>query len=270
VHPGIVPLFDSGWHGDRLYYVMPCITGTTLREQLGTRGRLPMEQALRLVADVAEALAYAHAMGFVHRDIKPENAFNSNGRALVSDFGIARAIEAGATPHSLTEAGIAIGTVAYMSPEQALGQRELDGRSDLACHRSGRVDDAYTSRRTLLGTNRLFERLDRLSETFEREGWEAARSQDLQAERQELLALAAREDPFRDRHTSRQLSDRIIITSGELGEWTRAMDWVERGYYVRPGRLIRVLTDLPFDRRGLASDRRYARLLRTAGLEFLL
>lgn len=99
---------------------------------------------------------------------------------------------------------------------------------------------------------------------------EAARMLDLRADLQELLALAAQEDPFRDRQTSRQVSDRIIITSGELGDWTRAMDWVERGYYVRPGRLIRVLTDLPFDRRGLAPDRRYARLLRTAGLEFLL
>ena len=576
VHPAIVPLFDSGWHEGRLYYVMPCITGTTLRELLATGGPLPMISALRLIGDVAEALAYAHATGIVHRDIKPENIFSANDRALVADFGIARAITSDLSPTTLTEAGITIGTVAYMSPEQALGEQELDGRSDLyslgcvllevlngappfqgatamsvlaqhlnstpdiaarlpdapaalvellqrmlakaptdrppsaaavidalraiardadvrgtgdavvssgrhaavapaparelteseralaeasrlyslgiqggegtrdvlamarilaekvlgidprnvhamgvladivlcegfrgftdeaksrdeareirmraaaiddtvgelqssigimrlyweddfhgaeaylargaaqaptyaiaqrhyatwlkmagrfdealahveravaltpdaphalvgladvlmamgrvveaitplqralrlvprydqamerlemACHRAGRFDDAYSSRRTLLGTNRLFDRLSRLSEVYEADGWDAARTEDLRAELAQLLALAATEDPFKDRQTSRQLADRIVITCGELGEWKTAMDWVERAYYVRPGRLIRVLTDLPFDRRGLASDRRYARLLRTAGLEFLL
>jgi len=574
VHPSIVPLFDSGWHGDRLYYVMPCIAGTTLRGVLATQKRLPVDQALRLIGDVAEALAYAHAMGFVHRDIKPENIFSANGRAVVADFGIAHSVGTEPKAETLTTEGVTIGTVAYMSPEQALGERTLDARADLyslgcvlfellsgeppfsgltamsvlsqhlstipdvvrrlpgapaplgqlierllakepgarpasaaelvellrtlsrdtgaraprampapvtapasvddsredteaqrtlkearrlfnqgvqgghgtrdvlalarvlaeraltleprrvaamavladivmaqgfrgfvdeeacyeeaqrlrmaaaaiddsvgelqtsigimrlywnndfhgagryldrgvalapedgsahrhystwlkmsgrfdealahveravalmpdsphahvaladvlmsvgryveaitplqaalrltprydqamerlemTCHRAGRTEDAYTSRRTLLGTNRLFERLERLTQTYEREGWETARRQDLQAELEELVALAAKEDPFKDRQTSRQLSDRIIIISGELGEWKRAMDWVERGYYVRPGRLIRVLTDLPFDRRGLAGDPRYARLLRTAGLEGLL
>jgi hypothetical protein len=84
-----------------------------------------------------------------------------------------------------------------------------------------------------------------------------------------IVADAAIDDPFRDRGSRRQLSDRLIIAAGELGAYTVAMGWVVRGYYVRPGRLIRVLTDLPFDRRGLASDPRYARRLRTAGLEFL-
>lgn len=86
----------------------------------------------------------------------------------------------------------------------------------------------------------------------------------------DLLGSAEQNDPFKDFHSSRQLADRIVIMSGELGDWKRAMDWVERGYYFRPGRLILVLTDLPFDRGGLASDQRYARLLRTSGLEFLL
>lgn len=589
VHPSIVPLFDSGWHAGRLYYVMPAIAGTTLRGVLAAQGRLPLHHALRLTGDVAEALAYAHAFGVVHRDIKPENIFSANGRAIVADFGIAQSVHRESVTQSLTEDGITVGTVAYMSPEQAMGERTLDGRADLyslgcvlfellfgsppfrgttsmnvlaqhigaapevakhlpdapaalvrliermlakdpatrpadaaevievidmitlrraprasgatrsdpsladsslaelpapgvppataasgpgavseverslaearrlfnqgvqggevardvlamgqvlaekalrleprnvggmavladmlqaqgfrgfldettafaeaqrirlaaaaiddavgelqtsigivrlywqddfagaerylergaalapndgsaqrhraswlkmagrydealgfaeravalmpdsphalvgladmlmfagryveaiaplqqalriagrydqamerlemTCHRAGRFEDAYSSRRTLLGTNRLFERLDRLSATFERDGWDAARTQDLEAELADLLALAAKEDPFKDRQTSRQLSDRIIITSGELGEWKRAMDWVERGYYVRPGRLIRVLADLPFDRRGLAQDPRYARLLRTAGLEALL
>lgn len=579
VHPGIVPLFDSGWYAERLYYVMPRIEGDTLRTKLADEGPLPLPLALRLAADIAEALAYAHAMGIVHRDIKPENVFCVNGRALVADFGIARSITVESATSALTADGMAIGTVAYMSPEQAMADPLLDARADLyslgcllvetisgappfrganamsvlaqhlatppqlrtalplapdalidllertlakdpnqrppsaaafigevtriadeltrvsappsaaaedsstvqrppavapidrespaehaiaearrlfnrgvqggeqmkdvlalaqvhaekaltlapqsalgmailanivhvqgfrgfrdeassfaeaqrirlaavaiddsvaelqtgigvsllywqddfvgaerylhkgatlpghdatglrhyaawlkmagrfeeslsfmgraaamdheaphiqvgladvlmsmgryveaiaplqaalriiprydqamerlemARHRSGRIEDAYASRRTLLGTHRLFDRLEALTTNFDRDGWDVAREADLHAELQALQSLATQEDPFKDRQTSRQLSDRIIITCGELGDYTRAMDWVERGYFIRPGRLIRVLTDLPFDRRGLASDRRYARLLRTAGLEFLL
>jgi hypothetical protein len=94
-----------------------------------------------------------------------------------------------------------------------------------------------------------------------------ARDRDLRRELKALLELAEREDPFKDRAGSRQLSDRIVIVAAELGEWTLAMDWVEQAYLRRPGRLRRVLTDLPYDRGGLAVDPRYARLLRTAGLE---
>jgi serine/threonine-protein kinase len=126
-----VPLFDSGWHEGRLYYVMPCIDGPTLRAELEQRSRFSANDALRIIGDVAEALTYAHAMGFVHRDIKPENIFYSSGRALVADFGIARAVDQSAAVDHITEAGQAIGTVTYMSTEQVLGERELDGRSDL-------------------------------------------------------------------------------------------------------------------------------------------
>lgn len=101
-------------------------------------------------------------------------------------------------------------------------------------------------------------------------GWDAAREQDLRADLADLCVRSETEDPFKDPQGSRQLSDRLIIADGELREWHRAMDWVERGYFLRPGRLVRVLTDLPFDRRGLAVGRRYARLLRTAGLDTLL
>ena len=143
-------------------------------------------------------------------------------------------------------------------------------RLEMACHRSGRFDDAFAARRTMLGTHKLYDRLAKLTEVFESDGWEATREQDLRVELAQLLERATTEDPFKDPQGSRQLSDRLIIAYGELGEWHCAMDWVERGYYLRPGRLIRVLTDLPFDRRGLAVDRRYARLLRTAGLDSLL
>ena len=539
VHPTIIPLFDSGWHGDRLFYVMPCVEGDTLRALLTARQRLPLADAIPLIRDVAEALAYAHASGVMHRDIKPENIFCSSGRALVADFGIARAIALDATATPMTAAGFAIGTVAYMSPEQALGDTAIDGRTDLyalgcvllelltgrppfegpsamsvlsqhitatidvatrlggdapgpliellerllakdpatrpatagevveslhamvhleaaavrvnevaaptvtalsapdsestrmlresralygrgvqggdgarealdmaralaeralsgeprnvaamavladivhcqgfrgfapeveayreaqrlriagmaiddsvgglqesigverlywgddfvgaerylargaalspadsvaqrhyatwlkmamgryveaiaplrhalrlspryepamerlemSCHRSGRHEEASDARRMLLGIRRQFDRLGRLSATLAEHGWPAAREEDLRTELAAHFAVAATSDAFRDEGSSRQLSDRIIMTAGELGNWSTAMDWVERGYFVRPGRLMRVLTDLPFDRRGLASDPRYARLLRTAGLAFML
>jgi len=105
---------------------------------------------------------------------------------------------------------------------------------------------------------------------IEQPGWEAARAEDLRAELAAHLADAATSDAFREQGSRRQLSDRIITTAGELGDWRTTMDWVERVYFARPGRLMRVLTDLQFDRRGLASGPGYARLLRTAGLEFLL
>lgn len=97
-----------------------------------------------------------------------------------------------------------------------------------------------------------------------------ARVADVRRDLDELLARATTQDPFKDLNVSRQLADYLIITYAELCEWTKAMDWVERGFYRRPGRLRRLLTDLPFDRRGLATDPRYARLLKMAGLEALL
>ncbi len=129
VHPNIVPLFDSGDVDGRLYYVMPFIEGDTLRAQLEREGRLSVDDALRLVCDLAEALAYAHSQQVVHRDIKPENVFICNGHAMLADFGIAQAQASNDT--QLTEAGLVIGTPTYMSPEQAVGERDLDGCSDL-------------------------------------------------------------------------------------------------------------------------------------------
>ena len=129
-HPHILPLLDSGQAGTLLYYLMPYVEGESLRDRLTREKRLPLEDALRIAREVAGALAYAHSRGIIHRDIKPENILLAGGHARVADFGIARAVTA-AGGTELTAAGVAIGTLAYMSPEQAGGEGDVDGRSDV-------------------------------------------------------------------------------------------------------------------------------------------
>ncbi|MFL5505696.1 MAG: protein kinase domain-containing protein, partial [Gemmatimonadales bacterium] len=128
-HPHILPLFDSGEADGFLFYVMPLVEGESLRDRLARDRQLPIVDALQIGREVADALNYAHAHGVVHRDIKPENILLEGGHAVVADFGIARAITT-AGGASLTETGIAVGTPSYMSPEQAAGNKDLDGRSD--------------------------------------------------------------------------------------------------------------------------------------------
>lgn len=134
-HPHIVPLYDSGEADEFLYYVMPYVEGQTLRERLLRERQLGIDDALSITRDVAEALQHAHDLGLVHRDVKPENIMFSGGHAVVTDFGIARALSA-AGGAQLTSSGIAIGTPGYMSPEQATAADTIDGRTDiysLAC-----------------------------------------------------------------------------------------------------------------------------------------
>jgi Tol biopolymer transport system component/tRNA A-37 threonylcarbamoyl transferase component Bud32 len=129
-HPHILGLIDSGELNGTAYYVMPYVEGETLRERLNRDKQLPIADAVRLSAEVASALDYAHRHGIIHRDIKPENILLHDNQALVADFGIALAVSsAGGT--RITETGISLGTPSYMSPEQALGEREISARSDV-------------------------------------------------------------------------------------------------------------------------------------------
>jgi eukaryotic-like serine/threonine-protein kinase len=129
-HPNLLPLHDSGEVGGFLFYVMPYVEGETLRDRLKRERQLPLDDAIAIACDVAEGLQYAHDHGIVHRDVKPENILLQSGRAIVADFGIARAVTASAK-ESLTSSGVVIGTAQYMSPEQGLGERDIGSRSDI-------------------------------------------------------------------------------------------------------------------------------------------
>ncbi|NIN12285.1 MAG: protein kinase, partial [Gemmatimonadales bacterium] len=129
-HPHILPLYDSGEAQGFLFYAMPYVEGESLRDLLDREIQLPIEDAVQIAREVADALSYAHSHNVLHRDIKPENILLESGHALVADFGIARAVTA-AGGARLTETGVAVGTPAYMSPEQASGDNTVDARTDV-------------------------------------------------------------------------------------------------------------------------------------------
>jgi eukaryotic-like serine/threonine-protein kinase len=132
-HPHVLPLLDSGVAGveELPFYVMPLVTGESLRDRLRRDGRLPLEEALRLAAEVTDALTYAHGHQVVHRDVKPDNIMLSGGHAVVMDFGIAKAVGEAREDATLTGEGISLGTPAYMAPEQAAGEHTVDHRADV-------------------------------------------------------------------------------------------------------------------------------------------
>jgi eukaryotic-like serine/threonine-protein kinase len=130
-HPHILPLLDSGEAGGFLYYVMPYVEGENLRTRLTRRGELPIHDAVKILVEVCDALAYAHAHGVVHRDIKPDNVLLSGRHALVADFGVAKALSEATGRQRFTTAGVALGTPAYMAPEQAAAEPDIDHRADI-------------------------------------------------------------------------------------------------------------------------------------------
>ena len=130
-HPHIVPLLAAGSSGDILWYAMPFIEGESLRVKLARGGELPVAETVRILREVADALAYAHQQGVVHRDIKPDNVLLSGRHALVTDFGVAKAVSESTGAHTLTSLGLALGTPAYMAPEQASADPHVDHRADL-------------------------------------------------------------------------------------------------------------------------------------------
>ena len=130
-HPHILPLFDSGEVEGTVFYVMPYVEGESLRDRLAREKQLPIGDAVRVAAEVASALDYAHRHGVIHRDIKPENILLHDGQALVADFGIALAVSRSNGSTRMTETGMSLGTPQYMSPEQAMGERDIDARADV-------------------------------------------------------------------------------------------------------------------------------------------
>src|SRR6266545_7729653 len=130
-HPHIVPLLTAGSQGDLLYYVMPHIAGESLRARIAHERELPVGDTVRILRDVCDALAYAHGHGIVHRDVKPDNVLLSGKHALVADFGVAKAVAESTGSTSLTSLGVALGTPAYMAPEQAAADPATDHRADI-------------------------------------------------------------------------------------------------------------------------------------------
>src|SRR4051794_12759385 len=130
-HPAILPLHDSGEADGYVYYIMPYVEGESLRDRLARQGELPVDEAVRILSELLDALAYAHGKGIIHRDIKPDNVMLAGRHALLLDFGVAKAVSASAEPSFVTTTGIALGTPSYMAPEQAVADKEVDGRADL-------------------------------------------------------------------------------------------------------------------------------------------
>jgi eukaryotic-like serine/threonine-protein kinase len=130
-HPQIVPVYHAGDEAGLRYYVMPFVAGESLRARLQREGRLAPREVLHLLAPLARALAYAHRQGVVHRDVKPENILLSEGEPMLADFGIAKVVREGGSSTGLTSAGMSIGTVTYMPPEQVAADPDIDGRADV-------------------------------------------------------------------------------------------------------------------------------------------
>ncbi len=238
VHPQILPLHDSGEAGGFLYYVMPFVEGETLRARLERESTLPVDEAVRITQLVAGALAYAHRRGVVHRDIKPENILLSDGQPVVSDFGVAMAIHAAGD--RITERGLAVGTPAYMSPEQVTADRAIDGRSDL-------YSLACVLHEMLAGVP-----------PFTGEHALAVMAQHAVAPPPALRAARPNVPPAVERSVARALAKNADERFTRVADFARALVTPESGTVslpaLRPGREARRLAVLPFENAGADPD----------------
>ena len=230
-HPHILALYDSGVADGFAYYVMPFVEGKTLREYLAEKGHLPLDEALRIVRGVADALAFAHRKGIVHRDIKPENVLLQGGHPLVADFGIARALSLAGNV-ALTQTGMVVGTPSYMSPEQTVGDSNVDARSDiysLACllfetltgappFKGGTVAD--------VARRRLTEAAPRLRSS----------AVDVPAEVDDAVAKALARDPKDRFSTAEEFASALSAQAARAGEaaWSTAAKSAAKGLVVLP------------------------------------
>ncbi len=252
---------------------MPLVVGETLRARLTRERGVAPPQTAALGADIVGALAYAHRVGIVHRDVKPENIFAVAERAVLADFGIV-IYKCGGQQIAFVSACVAqrqkriltnqkpISRALALDPNNARGLCALGNRYYVAA-----VVGVRNSRMRLTGQRERAELLDVDARTLGTAA--AAIRRDVQRELHALLQQSEITDPFL-LHVGRTVTDRIVAAYAELGEWSLAMDWVVRAYKRRPGRLRRMLADLPTDYLGLVVDPRYARLMRVAGMEDLM
>jgi len=204
-HPHILPLFDSGEAGGFLYDVMPFVVGESLRDFLNREGRIPVDQACTIARSIGGALDYAHRNKIVHRDIKPENIMINEGEAMVMDFGIAKALTA-ASADTLTQIGMVVGTPAYVSPEQAAGEVDIDGRSDqysLGCV----VFEMLSGERPFTGPTAQAVLNKRFSEPTPRLG---KKVKDISDETESAVAKAMAQDPAQRFTTSSEFAKALV------------------------------------------------------------
>jgi len=274
-HPHILPLYDSGEVGGTLYYVMPYVEGESLRSRLQRERQLPLEDALQITREVADALGYAHGHDVVHRDIKPENILLGGGHALVVDFGIGRAITA-AGGDRLTESGISVGTPAYMSPEQGAGSTDIDGRSDiysLACVLyemlagdppfSGTNAQAILARKSLEPAPRLRSVRDTVPEQVERMVLKAlarvpadrfrTATQFAEALASTALPVSTWRRILRRRSVLVGVGSTVLIGAAALGLWQRSSRGANSSSMPRPKVVV-----LPFENLGSPDDAWFA------------
>ena len=238
-HPHIVQLLTAGANADLAYYVMPFIDGESLRARLAREGALPMSEVLRILHDVVDALAYSHRHGVVHRDIKPDNVMLSGKHALVTDFGVAKAVSAssGDGHTNLTSLGIALGTPAYMSPEQAAADPRVDQRADIYAvgamayeTHCGRAPFVAPTPRGMLAAqiaDEIAARLDSMATPTG--GTTPISSTPVSTARQDAAAAVRRSSPARVLGLFALASAAVIIAAYGLTRMFDLPDWIWQG-----------------------------------------